>query len=182
MKNLHTILTILIILLFGTALSSAGSINVFYSIDSSTEFDNVKEVFSNNQNNMYFQWARLARNNQDIIQFTTKYSFGISKFDNRSEYGIPYKTGDGIREEYSIASGDTLSSIASRYEVPYKILGEFNNISDYNSIKIGKTIKIPNIVPDLSRKDEYKKINKNGDAYLSVFLMLPITVIRRIVL
>ncbi len=169
MKNLHTILTILIILLFGTALSSAGSINVFYSIDSSTEFDNVKEVFSNNQNNMYFQWARLARNNQDIIQFTTKYSFGISKFDNRSEYGIPYKTGDGIREEYSIASGDTLSSIASRYEVPYKILGEFNNISDYNSIKIGKTIKIPNIVPDLSRKDEYKKINKNGDAYLSVF-------------
>jgi len=169
MKRLHTILTLLIILLCGTALSSAGSINVFYSIDSSTEFDNVKEVFSNNQNNMYFQWARLARNNEDKIQFTTKYSFGISKFDNRAEYGIPYKTGDEIREEYNIVSGDTLSSVASKYEVPYKILGEFNNINDYNSIKIGQTIKIPFLTPDLSRKDEYKKINKSGSAYLSVF-------------
>jgi LysM repeat protein len=169
MKSLKSICLIIIIFLCNTLFPSAGSINVFYSIDSSTEFDNVKEVFSTNENNMYFQWARLARNKEDKIQFTTKFSFGISKFDNRAEYGIPYKTGNEIKEEYTVVSGDTLSSIASIYEVPYKLLGEFNGISDYSSIKVGQKIKIPQLTSDLSKKDEYKAINQKGNAYLSVF-------------
>lgn len=169
MKSLKLAGLIIIVFLFNTLFLSAGSINVFYSIDSSTEFDNVKEVFSTNDNNMYFQWARLARSNEDKIQFTTKYSFGISKFDNRSEYGIPYKTGNEVKEEYTIVSGDSLSAIASKFEVPYKLLGEFNGLSDYSSIKAGQKIKIPVLSLDLSKKDEYKTINPKGNVYLSVF-------------
>ncbi|KNY29245.1 stalk domain-containing protein [Pseudobacteroides cellulosolvens] len=169
MKSLQSFFLVLVILLCNTFLSSASSINVFYCIDSSAEFNNIKEVFSKSENNMYFQWARLARNKEDKIQFTTKFSFGISKFDNRVEYGIPYKIGNEIREEYSIVSGDTLSSIALKYEVPYKLLGEFNNISDFSSVRVGQKIKIPSLIPDLSRKDDYKAINQNGKVYLSVF-------------
>ncbi|MDP4182641.1 MAG: stalk domain-containing protein [Bacillota bacterium] len=169
MKWFRVLTLSLIAFLCSSFATSAASINTFYSIDSSDEFENIKEVFSGNENNMYFQWARLARNNEGKIQFTTKFSFGISKFDNRAEYGIPYKTGTDIKEEYTVLAGDSLSSIASKYEMPFKILGDFNGISDYGSIRIGQKLKIPALMEDIGRKDEFKEINKEGKAYLSVF-------------
>jgi GH25 family lysozyme M1 (1,4-beta-N-acetylmuramidase) len=44
---------------------------------------------------------------------------------------------------YTVKSGDTLSSIASKYGTTYQVLAKYNNISDPNKIYPGQKIKIP---------------------------------------
>ena len=61
-----------------------------FAISSDLEYQEIKENLNDN-NHMYFQWGRLARNSEDIIQFTDKMYFGISSYDNRTEYGFPTK-------------------------------------------------------------------------------------------
>jgi LysM repeat protein len=44
---------------------------------------------------------------------------------------------------YTVKSGDTLSEIAAKYGVDYKVLASYNNITNPNSIIVGQKIKIP---------------------------------------
>lgn len=44
---------------------------------------------------------------------------------------------------YTVVKGDTLSSIAKKYGTTYKILAEYNGISNPNVISVGQKIKIP---------------------------------------
>lgn len=44
---------------------------------------------------------------------------------------------------YVVVKGDTLSSIAARFNTTYQKLAEYNNISNPNVIKVGQVIKIP---------------------------------------
>ena len=65
--------------------------------------------------------------------------------------------------EYVVASGDTLSSIAYKYNVSIEELVSYNNIDDPNSINVGMTILIP------SNKEEFTKyIIKPGDTLLDI--------------
>ena len=57
------------------------------------------------------------------------------------EIRIPGVASDRI---YTVKSGDTLSSIASKYGTTYKKLAEYNNIINPNLIRVGQNIKIPN--------------------------------------
>ncbi len=56
--------------------------------------------------------------------------------------------------EYTIASGDTLSKIATKYGISLDKLIKLNNISDPNIINVGQVLKIPGI-------DEQPKKKKN---------------------
>lgn len=44
---------------------------------------------------------------------------------------------------YEVKEGDTLSSIAKKYNTTYQILAEYNKIANPNAIAIGQKIKIP---------------------------------------
>lgn len=44
---------------------------------------------------------------------------------------------------HKVKTGETLSSIATKYGTTYKVLAEYNNISNPNMIRVGQEIKIP---------------------------------------
>lgn len=63
---------------------------------------------------------------------------------------------------YTVKSGDTLSSIASKYGTTYQKLAQYNNISNPNIINVGQVIKIPNTNSSQVSNKEYYTV-KNGD-------------------
>ncbi len=67
---------------------------------------------------------------------------------------------------YTVKSGDTLSSIASKYNTTYQKLAEYNNITNPNIINIGQVIKIPNENISTVAKEYY--IVKNGDSLSNI--------------
>lgn len=67
---------------------------------------------------------------------------------------------------YTVKSGDTLSSIASKYSTTYQKLAEYNNIANPNIINVGQVIKIPNSNFNAIIKEYY--IVKNGDTLSSI--------------
>ena len=67
---------------------------------------------------------------------------------------------------YTVKSGDTLSSIASKYNTTYQKLAQYNNISNPNIINVGQVIKIPNESTSTVEKEYY--IVKNGDTLSSI--------------
>ena len=67
---------------------------------------------------------------------------------------------------YTVKSGDTLSSIASKYGTTYQKLAEYNNIANPNIINVGQVIKIPNESTSIIEKEYY--IVKNGDTLSSI--------------
>jgi len=69
-------------------------VNPFYAIESFSEYNNVKDSLNGNSNHMYFQWARLAVNKNNTIQFTNNWNSinqngKISDNDIYPEYGFP---------------------------------------------------------------------------------------------
>lgn len=166
-KNL-TYLLISTFILTMTLSVSAKMVNPFYAIDSALEYNLIKENLGSDSH-MYFQWGRLAINNDGFVQYTHKMSFGISSYDNRSEYGIPCKVGDKTIDEYIIKPGDSLYKISKEYQIPYSIIKDYNNILDPNTIMAGSSIKIPEVLNDLSSKESYVEKYPNGKALLSIY-------------
>lgn len=68
---------------------------------------------------------------------------------------------------YTVKSGDTLSSIASKYGTTYQKLAEYNNISNPNIISVGQVIKIPSTNNSQLSNKEYYTV-KNGDNLSSI--------------
>jgi len=68
----------------------------------------------------------------------------------------------GVSKYYIVQSGDSLFSIAQRYNTSVKQLKKLNNIRRGRSLKVGIKIKLPELVQD-STADELK-INKNYDS------------------
>ena len=71
--------------------------------------------------------------------------------------------------EYVVKSGDTLSSIARRYNTTYQELARYNNIANPNLIYVNQVIKIPNAKkPSVDILELVKKTIRgdfgNGDA------------------
>jgi spore germination protein YaaH len=169
MKKVIAVLLGAVVLLGSTVSGAAYMVNPFYAIDSASEYGKIKEYIYGGDQNVYFQWGRLARNKEGKIQFTDKMAFGISQYDNRSEYGIPYKAGSGSDTEYIVQPGDSLSLIAGKFEIPYKLLGEYNGIADLSIIQAGQKLKIPTLELDTGSKDDYKQRYPNGKALFSIF-------------
>ncbi len=169
MKKIAAIIMVILMLVNNVSAVSAYMVNPFYAIDSASEYGEIKESLDGDRNCMYFQWGRLARNDEGKIQFTEKMSFGISRYDIRTEYGVPYKLGNGTDSEYTVKAGDSLSSIAAKYGIPYNMLGEYNQITDLGKIQAGQKLKIPSIAYDTSSKEDYKQRYPDGKVLLSVF-------------
>ena len=68
---------------------------------------------------------------------------------------------------YTVKSGDTLSSIASKYNTTYQKLAQYNNITNPNIINIGQVIKIPSTNNSQLSNKEYYTV-KNGDNLSSI--------------
>jgi GH25 family lysozyme M1 (1,4-beta-N-acetylmuramidase) len=49
----------------------------------------------------------------------------------------------GARAKYTVHTGDTLSAISARYNVPVGVLARYNNIPNPNVIQVGQVIYIP---------------------------------------
>ena len=73
-------------------------------------------------------------------------------------------TGTGNEQVYTIKSGDTLSKIATKFNVAggYKALAAFNNIADPNRISVGQKIRIPGTTAATTdnKSDEKKEETK----------------------
>lgn len=158
-----------IMIIIGAADTYAYMVNPFYAIESSKEYNNINGILEGQNNSMYFQWGRLARNSEGGIRFTNKMSYGLSSYDTRTEYGIPYGLQNGRETEYTVQPGDTLSSIAAKYEITYKMIGEYNEITDLSKIKAGQILKIPLKAVDTSSKDDFKKRYPEGKAFFSIY-------------
>lgn len=97
---------------------------------------------------------------------TSNSAYGGTRFYTKKLYGPNYSIGSAYtfqgfiynpneyaeakKEEvntsettYVVKSGDTLSSIASKYGTTYQKLAEYNNIKNPNIINVGQVIKIP---------------------------------------
>lgn len=66
---------------------------------------------------------------------------------------------------YVVKKGDTLSSIASKYNTTYQVLAKNNNIKDPNKIYIGQIIKINGVENNISPKTY---VVKKGDTLSSI--------------
>lgn len=64
--------------------------------------------------------------------------------DSDKDKVMIYKQETNHDIEYIVQKGDTLTSIAQKYNTTYQKLAEYNNISNPNLILIGQVIKIPN--------------------------------------
>lgn len=168
MKKIIFLIIMSLVFTYTLPVYSTIMVNPFFAISSDLEYRKVSENLKDSHH-MYFQWGRLARNNEGIIQFTDKMYFGISPYDNRSEYGFPTKVADGEYFEYIVQPGDSLFSISRKFEVPHFLIEEYNELADSNLISAGSSLKIPEIKPDLSSKDDYKKRCPNGKAFLSIY-------------
>ena len=168
MKKYIFLIIISFIFTYCLPVYSATMVNPFFAISSDLEYQEIKENLNDN-NHMYFQWGRLARNNEGIIQFTDKMYFGISPYDNRTEYGFPTKIAEGEHFEYIVQPGDSLFSISRKFEVPHFLIAEYNELGDSNLISAGSSLKIPKTEPDLRNKDDYKKGFPNGKALFSIY-------------
>lgn len=168
MKKIVFLIIVSLILTYNLPVYSAIMVNPFYAISSDLEYQQIKENLKDS-NHMYFQWGRLARNNDGMIQFTDKMYFGISAYDNRTEYGFPLKIDGEDNSEYIVQSGDSLFSISRKFGVPHLLIAEYNGLVDLNSISVGSILKIPKVKPDVSNKEDYKKNFPNSKALLSIY-------------
>ena len=75
---------------------------------------------------------------------------------------------------YTVKSGDTLSSIAEKYNTTYQTLAKYNNISNPSLIYPGQKIKIPNSSNEKKETKPNKQtkvktyIVKSGDTLSSI--------------
>ncbi len=71
-----------------------------------------------------------------------------------------YQDEGGVSKYYIVQSGDSLFSIAQKYNTSVKELKKINNIRRGRFLRVGVKIKLP----ELSKPVEEAKINKNSDA------------------
>src|SRR5690606_22797494 len=56
------------------------------------------------------------------------------------------KRGDtGSEITYTVAKGDSIWAIATRYDLTPELLMEINNISDPRSLRVGQTLRVPSM-------------------------------------
>lgn len=72
--------------------------------------------------------------------------------------------------EYTVKSGDNLSSIARTYDIPTKELAAMNNIAAPYNIRIGQKLKVPNNKPIVQESKIITKtyVVQKGDSLLSI--------------
>lgn len=104
--------------------TAEGAYNAGYKVCYSYEAPAAKETSS------------VTRGNKAKTYFT-KYAGGTTSATTTTETST---SGDVV---YTVKSGDTLSTIASKYGTTYQKLAEYNGIANPSLIRVGQQIKIP---------------------------------------
>ncbi len=81
--------------------------------------------------------------------------------------------------KYTVKSGDTLYSIAKKYNVTVKALAKANNITNYNLIRVGQVLTIPGKTPSppvTPPATSAKYTVKAGDTLYSIARIYKVTV------
>ena len=115
-------------------------------------------------------WNSTRKNTNGRWGIGSSYTFrGFIYNPSVKEEVTPTPTPSSSDYEYIVKSGDTLSSIARRYNTTYQELARYNNIANPNLIYVNQVIKIPNAKkPSVDILELVKKTIRgdfgNGDA------------------
>ena len=115
-------------------------------------------------------WNSTRKNTNGRWGIGSGYTFrGFIYNPSVKEEVTPTPTPSSSDYEYVVKSGDTLSSIARRYNTTYQELARYNNIANPNLIYVNQVIKIPNAKkPSVDILELVKKTIRgdfgNGDA------------------
>lgn len=82
--------------------------------------------------------ARAGGRQQDTALHAT-----VSSFAAPESGRVEFEQTEDV--EYFVEEGETLSSIARRYRIDYRVLAEYNGLADPNAISVGQRITIPGI-------------------------------------
>jgi len=94
---------------------------------------------------------------QDLLTINTLNKKKTLKLGQTLKIPFSQKTVDAISTgEYAIESGDTLISIARKFNVEPKALTKFNNIKSNTTIRVGKKLVLP--LPYIVKKRAAKKL------------------------
>lgn len=97
-RLLFTMISAVLISLYPVnAMAYDFSVNPFYAIRSSSEYESIKDTIGDSDT-IYFGWSRIARNSGGQMVFTSDRS-PISKFDIYTEYAIPEPIEDRLPNE-----------------------------------------------------------------------------------
>ncbi|MCD8322389.1 MAG: LysM peptidoglycan-binding domain-containing protein [Oscillospiraceae bacterium] len=97
-------------------------------------------------------------------------SYGRPKYDEDADEETTATSSSGTTSGssddvvYTVVKGDTLSSIAAKYGTTYKVLAEYNSISNPNLITVGQKIKIPSSVASSDSLAVGDKVKMSSDA------------------
>lgn len=107
--------------------------------------------------------------NLDLNWMYKKYGKTQTESNKKPVNTKPNNQGSTKDVTYTVKSGDTLSSIAAKYNTTYQTLAKNNNISDPNKIYVGQKIKISNASKDKTNKQTAKTYTvKSGDTLSSI--------------
>lgn len=115
-------------------------------------------------------WNSTRKNTNGRWGIGSSYTFrGFIYNPSVKEEVTPTPTPSSSDYEYVVKRGDTLSSIARRYNTTYQELARYNNIANPNLIYVNQVIKIPNAKkPSVDILELVKKTIRgdfgNGDA------------------
>jgi PKD repeat protein len=99
----------------------------------------VAEYYTNPENSYFASMVTLPADESDWVALSV-YS------GDDEETGAGSQAADRTRDiEYQIRPGETLSGIATAYDIPFNLLAYYNNIANANRIRVGTVINIPSL-------------------------------------
>lgn len=129
-----------------TSTGRIDGINGYVDLNKSFAYIGESEEVENND------YVYVVKSGDTLSGIASKYNTSyqeLAKYNNIENPNIIY-IGQEIKipftskeKTYIVKSGDTLSSIASKYNTTYQKLAKYNNIENPNIIYVGQEIKIP---------------------------------------
>lgn len=126
--------------------------------DTSKDYDNLLKNSKNETINIYYGYINNNDDINNVLNNYTRYAESVVK-GIADYYGKNYNY--NFDNEYIVKKGDTLYSIAKKYNTTVNEIKDINNLKS-NTLSIGQIIKIPELI------DENYYIVKKGDTLYSI--------------
>lgn len=134
--------------------------------DTSKDYDDLLKKSKNEIINIYYGYINNNDDINNVLNNYTRYAESVVK-GIADYYGKNYNY--NFDNEYIVKKGDTLYSIAKKYNTTVNEIKDINNLKS-NTLSIGQILKIPELI------DENYYIVKKGDTLYSIAKKYNITV------
>lgn len=134
--------------------------------DTSKDYDDLLKNVNNETINIYYGYINNNDDINNVLSNYTRYAESVVK-GIADYYGKNYNY--NFDNEYIVKKGDTLYSIANKYNTTVNEIKNINNLKS-NTLSIGQILKIPELI------DENYYIVKKGDTLYSISKKYNITV------